>query len=144
MENVIFTSSQRDLPPLDSSAYRLLQILADGRKYPRDYLCSQIGGGFRAYLQQLKGDKFNFWLIHTEIGVHAGRKQNFYWLDERHFSQDWELDKNARIISKKEYKDRSFSVAKLALRRVEKAREEKAKADEEYFKTILSRKSAKG
>jgi hypothetical protein len=108
MDKLLFTAPDGALPEINSPAYELLTTLSDGKKHPRDHLCNELGGGFRAYLQQLTGEYYQHWLIHTEQREYNGKKQTFYWLDERHFSCDWELDKDARTIARKQYKDRSY------------------------------------
>tara|TARA_R110002094_G_scaffold54980_1_gene66080 strand:- start:93 stop:527 length:435 start_codon:yes stop_codon:yes gene_type:complete len=140
MDNLLFTAPDGSLPEQNSPAYELLIILADGNKYARDHLCNELGGGFRAYLQQLTGGYYQHWLIHSEQGEYDGKKQAFYWLDERHFSCDWEQDKDARTIARKQYKDRSYYGSKNAVQRLKEAEREKADADKEYQQRIESKK----
>ena len=140
MENLLFTATDGALPEITSPAYELLSILDDGNKHARDRLCTELGGGFRAYLQQLTGEYYQHWLIHTEQGEYNGKKQTFYWLDDRHFSCDWEQDKDARTIARKQYKDRSYYGTKSAVKRLEQAKQEKAEADKEYQQRIASKK----
>jgi hypothetical protein len=140
MDNILFTAPDGALPESNSPAYTLLQIFSDGNKYARDHLCSELGGGFRAYLQQLTGGYYQHWLIHSEKREFKGRKQSFYWLDERHFSCDWEADKDARTIARKQYKDRSYYGSKSAVKRFEQAAKEKADADKEYKQRIEAKK----
>ena len=64
MENLLFTAADGALPEITSPAYELLSILDDGNKHARDRLCTELGGGFRAYLQQLTGEYYQHWLIH--------------------------------------------------------------------------------
>ena len=139
----MFTSPDGAIPEFDSPAYELLKTFSDGAKHSRDHLCSLLGGGFRAYLQQLSGGYYQHWLIHSEQSEFNGRKQNFYWLDERHFSCDWELDKDARTIARKQYKDRSYYGSKNAVQRLKEAEKEKADADKEYQLRIESKKPTK-
>ena len=84
MDNLLLTAPDGALPEINNPAYELLLILSNGNKHARDQLCNELGGGFRAYLQQLMGGNYQHWLIHTEQGEYDGKKQAFYWLDERH------------------------------------------------------------
>jgi hypothetical protein len=140
MNNLIFTAPDGALPETNSPAYDLLLILSDGNKHARDYLCNELGGGFRANLQQLMSGYYQHWLIHSEQGEYEGKKQAYYWLDERHFSYDWEQDKDARTIARKQYKDRSYYGSKNAVKRLKQAEQEKAEADKEYEQRIESKK----
>lgn len=135
MDKLLFTAPDGALPEVNSPAYQLLSLLYGSNKknkLARDFLCDELGGGFRAYLQQLMGEYYQHWLIHTEQGEYNGKKQAFYWLDERHFSWDWEQDKDARTIARKQYKDRSYYGSKNTVKRLEQAKQEKAGADREY------------
>lgn len=140
MDNLLFTAPDGALPELNSPAFELLNILADGDKHARDHLCNELGGGFRAYLQQLTGGYYEHWLIHSEQGEFENKKQAFYWLDASHLSCDWELDKDARTIARKQYKDRSYYGSKNAVKRLQQAEREKAEADREYQQRIKSKK----
>ena len=140
MNNLIFTAPDGALPETNSPAYDLLLILSDGNKHARDYLCNELGGGFRANLQQLMSGYYQHWLIHSEQSEYEGKKQAYYWLDERHFSYDWEQDKDARTIARKQYKDRSYYGSKNAVKRLKQAEQEKAEADKEYEQRIESKK----
>jgi hypothetical protein len=140
MNNLLFTAPDGALPEATSPAYKLLYILAENGKTPRDVLCEKLGGGLRSYLQQLTGEYYQHWLIHKEKGVFNGRKQSLYWIDKRHFSCDWEQDKDARTIARKRYKDRSYYGSKNAVKRLELAAKEKGEADKEYLQRIESKK----
>lgn len=139
----MFTSSDGGLPEVNSPAYEFFIILSDGSKHFRYYLCNELGGGFRSYLQQLTGGYYQHWLIYTEQGEYNNKKQAFYWLDERHFSCDWELYKDARTIARKQYKDRSYYGSKNAVQRLKEAEREKADADKEYRLRIESKNPTK-
>ncbi len=146
MKNILFTAPDGALPEVSSPAYELLSLLYGSdeiNKLPRDFLCSELGGGFRAYLQQLMGEHYQHWLIHTKQETYNNKKQTFYWLDERHFSCNWEQDKDARTIARKQYKDRSYYGTKRAVERLERAKSEKADADKEYQQRIKSKKPTK-
>lgn len=140
MNNILATAPHGALPDTNSLAYSLLCILSDRQKHSRDELCDLLGGGFRAYLQQLMGGYYQNWLIHKESGEANGRKQAFYWLDERHYSGDWEADKDARAIARKQYNDRSYYGCKNAVQKLQQAEQEKAKADKEYQERIEKKK----
>lgn len=140
MDKLMFTSPDGALPEVNSPAYRLLLTLSDGKKHARDNLCSELGGAFRAYLQQLTGEYYQHWLIHSEQNEYSGKKQAYYWLDERHFYCDWELDQDARTIARKQYKDRSYYGTRNAVKRLEQAKQEKAEADMEYHQRIENKK----
>jgi hypothetical protein len=140
MDKLLFTAPDGAIPEVNSTAYLLLKSLYENGKSPRDYLCNELGGGFRAYLQQLMGEYYQHWLIHSEQGEYNGKKQAFYWLDERHFSCDWEQDKDARTVARKQYKDRSYFGSKNAVMRLQKAEQEKAEADKAYQQRIESKK----
>jgi hypothetical protein len=143
MDNLLFTAPDCAIPEVNSTAYLLLKSLYENGKSPRDDLCNELGGGFRAYIQQLMGEYYQHWLIHSEQGEFNGKKQAFYWLDETHFSCDWELDKDARTIARKQYKDRSYYGSKNAVQRLKEAEREKADADIEYLLRIESKKPTK-
>jgi hypothetical protein len=143
MDKLMFTSPEGAIPEINSPAYEILMILSGGSKHSRDHLCSLLGGGFRAYLQQLTGGYYQHWLIYSEQGEYDGKKQAFYCLDERHFSCDWELDKDARTIARKQYKDRSYYGSKNAVQRLKEAEREKADADKEYRLRIEIKKPTK-
>ena len=68
MDSLLFTAPNGTLPELSSPDYEFLSILSDRNKHARDHLCNELGGGFRAYLQQLTGEYYQHWLIHTEQG----------------------------------------------------------------------------
>jgi hypothetical protein len=140
MDSILFTAPDSALPEINSPTYKLLVALSDCKKHARDSLCSELGGGFRSYLQQLMGEHYQHWLIHTEQNEYNDKKQALYWLDERHFSCDCELDKDARTIARKQYKDRSYYGAKNSVKRLEQAKQEKAEADKEYKQRIESKK----
>jgi hypothetical protein len=133
MERLIFSAPEGAIPDISSVAYHLLTILVDGKEHPRDELCQELGGGFRAYLQQLGGEYYQHWLINSETKEYKGRKQAHYQLDERHFICCWEQDKDARTIARKRYKDRSLKQAKDGLKRYEQASAEKREADQDYI-----------
>lgn len=141
MNRLIFAVPNDAIPVNGSSAFELLKILSDGKKHPRDSLCQSLGGGFRGYLQQLTGSKYQYWLIHCSKGTFNERRQAFYWLDSRHFLSDWEIDKDARVIARKKYKDRSYGNSEKAVSRLENARAEKEEADLEFQMRISSRSS---
>lgn len=132
MERLIFIAPEGSIPDVSSEAYLLLATFADGHEHPRDAIGHNLGGGFRAYLQQLMGEYYQYWLIHSETKEYNGRKQAHYQLDERHFSCDWEADKDARTVARKRYKERSFKQAASGLKRYQQATAEKYEADQEY------------
>lgn len=143
MDKILFTAPDGALPEENSPAFELLSLLSDSNKHARDSLCCELGGGFRAYLQQLMGEYYQHWLINTEQNEHKGKKQTFYWLDQRHFSCDWEQDKDARTIARKRYKDRSYYGTRNAVKRLGRAEQEKAEADKEFQQRIESKKTAR-
>jgi hypothetical protein len=118
MDNLLFTAPGGPIPEVNSPAYLLLKSLYENGKSPRDYLCHELGDGFRSYLQELIGGYYQHWLIHSEQDEHNGKKQALYWLEERHFSCDWE-----------QYKDSSYYGSKSAVKRLQIAEQEKAEAD---------------
>lgn len=139
MDKLLFTAPDGAVPEQGSSAYYLLASLETAGKY-RDELCGELGGGFRADLQKLTGDCYLNWLIHSEIREFKGRRQAFYWLDERHLTCDWGSDKDARAIARKRYKDRSYYGRKSAAKGIRKAWKEKVEADREYQQRTESNK----
>lgn len=143
MDKLMFTAPDGALPKMNRPVYEFLMILSGGAKHSRDHLCNELGGGFRSYLQQLSGEYYQHWLIHTEQGEYKNKKQAFYWLDERHFSHDWELDKDVRTIARKQYKDRSHYGSKNAIKRLKEAEREKEDDDEEYRLRIEIKKPTK-
>ncbi len=142
MEKIIFTAPEGAIPKINSPAYLLLKQLAGG-KQSRDEFCQLLGGGFRRYLQELMNSDYQHWLIHKEMAEFKGRKQAFYWLDERHYSCDWEADKDARTIARKQYKDRSYYGCKNAVQKLQQKKEEKEEADKAYKERIESKKPTK-
>ena len=140
MEDLFFTAPKGAIPDIYCPAYHLLCLLVEPEGTPRDKICSELGGGFRSYLQQLTGEYYQHWLIHSEIREFEGRNQAFYLLDTRHSSCDWEADKEARTIARKQYKDRSYKTSENAVKRLERARIEKAEADREYQEMLETKK----
>ena len=141
MNNILLTAPVGTLPKENSNTYLLLKILSDKNNHARDHLCYELGGGFRAYLQKLMGEYYQHWLIHSEQMEYNGKKQSFYWLDKRHFSCDKEKDQDARTIAQKQYKDRAYYGSENAVKRLEKARKEKEKADKEYKYRIKNKRN---
>lgn len=142
MDNLLCIAPDGAIPEITSPVYKLLLILSDGQKHPRDHLCNELGGGLRVYLQRLVKD-YQYWLIHSEQGQFNSKKQAFYQLDERHFFRNRGVDLDARTIAKKQYKDRSYYGSKNAVKRLEQARQEKIEADKEYTQRIESKKPTK-
>ncbi|MDA8621368.1 hypothetical protein N9L48_01870 [Psychrosphaera sp.] len=143
MDKLLITAPQNTIPPSDSKPYKLLKLFSMGKHLARDELNKIIGGEVRIYLQDLWGDKYGYWLIHKEMKEFKGKKQAHYSLDERHFSGDWELDKDARAIARRRYADRSLNDSKSGLKRIELAIIEKEKADE-LFRQRFEGKEPKG
>lgn len=128
------------MPEFGSSAYYLLSSLLQTSGKYRDELCTELGGGFRSPLQLLTGSKLGYWLIHSEQREHEGRKQSFYWVDERHLSCDWAADNEARIIARKRYRDRSYCAMKNSVKGIKRAWKEKLDADRKYQQLTESKK----
>jgi len=143
MEKIIFTAPEGAMPEVNSNAYLLLKVFSDKQSHPRDELCKLLGGGIRSDLQKLMNNDYRYWLIHTEMDYFKGRKQAFYRLDERHYSCDWEADKDARTIARKQYKDRSYNGCKNAVENFQQKKEEKEDADKAYKERIESKKPTK-
>jgi hypothetical protein len=142
MDNLLFTAPDGAIPEVNSPAYLLPKSLYDNGKSLRDYLCNELGGGFRDYFQQLMGEYYQHWLIHSEQGEYNGKKQALYWFDERHFFCDWEQKKDARATAtaRKHYKDRSYSGSKSVVMRLQIAEQEKAEPDKADKQRIESKK----
>lgn len=132
MELITLTAPAAAMPEATEPAYRLLSLLADMEAHPRDELCQQLGGGVRAYLQQLQGERFAHWLVHAERGFYGGMNQSFYRLDERHCSGDANDDADARIIARRKYAWRSYRQAENGMVRLEEAAANRLDAEREY------------
>ncbi len=79
------------MPAINTLAYKLLAILADGLPHPKKDLMSVIGDDPRSALQALRGESHGFWLIHN-----TGSPKGIYQLAQRHLSGNRDLDIQAR------------------------------------------------
>lgn len=131
MEKLILAAPENALPEQGTPAYDLLALLVTEGQH-RDDLCNKLGGGARAYIHQLTGNKYLNWLIHSERRIYKGRNQSFYWLDDRHLSCDWEADRIARAEARKRDKNRTYYGRRRAASGLGKAWSEKIDADREY------------
>ena len=120
------------LPKVGTLANDLLVILADGNPHPRNQpsLRSNGDGDTRSPLQQLRGDQYLNWLIHSvEI---EGSSSTYLQLDYRHISGDSKQDAIARKERKRNFKDVSYKEAIQGGNRIPRAMAERQSALEAY------------
>lgn len=120
------------LPQLGTLAYDLLVILSDGKPHPRNQpsLRSNGDGDTRSPLQQLRGDQYLNWLVHSvEI---KGSSSTYLQLDYRHLSGDSKQDEIARKERKRDFKDISYKGAIQGGNRIPRAMAERQSALEAY------------
>jgi hypothetical protein len=124
------------IPKLNTKAYRLLLILADGIEHDRNRLILDplLGESMRSALQDLRGDKLLNWLIHSGICGQTGARTIL--IDPRHLSGDEEQDAAARRERRKQLKEVSAKEAKQGRIREPKAVREMSVAQAEYFKSL--------
>lgn len=140
MKDIFFTAPSHCIPKSNSKAYLLLKLLSGRKEWARDELCGLVGGDFRAYLQQLTGVMFGHWNIETVLKEYQGKRQAFYSLDERHFSGDWQQDKQARTIARKRYAERAERISRAGSRNLESKVKELKAALAEYDELIAKKK----
>ena len=123
MDKLLLTAPNHCIPPQNTMAYRLLSLLADGKKHPKLEILFALGDDPRSARQALTSETYGHWLIHN-LGV----KKGIYQLDERHLSGDSQLDEDARAIARKQLKDRSKQQCERERKRYPKALKEQALA----------------
>ncbi|GEM_PF-1922270 len=124
------------LPKSGTLAYDLLVILSDGKPHSRNQpsLRQSGDGDTRSPLQQLRGDQFHYWLIHSvEI---EGSKTTYLQLDYRHLSNDSKQDEIARKERRRDFKDISCKEAIQGGNRIPRAMAERQSALEAYVSEI--------
>ena len=121
------------IPIAGTKAYVLLSMLIDGELHNRDLLAqdSDLGESFRVALQDLRGDRFNNWLIHS-VKLNGASKSQIQ-LDPRHLLGDSIQDAAARRERKKEYKQDSRKKAEEGGARTGRAIVEASEAQRAYF-----------
>lgn len=85
-EKLVATAPAHTIPKQDSPAYRILKALAEG-EVSEDEIAAIAGKHYRSPLQQLMGERYGWFLIHSTIGEDgeiSGR-----YLDPRHLSEQW-------------------------------------------------------
>lgn len=115
-------------------AYQLLKLLADGQLHSREEITQLFGEPWRSYLQNLRGDRFDYWLIHSVKQDQS--KTTFLQLDPRHLSGCAKQDAAARLERRKQLKHDSYKEAQQGQARLPKAFIELQEAEKEYFKNL--------
>ncbi|CUB05374.1 hypothetical protein [Marinomonas fungiae] len=114
--------------------YVVLKMLADGQLLERDELTKVLGETWRWGLQQLRGDRFGYWLIHSIKKPNS--RFTVLQLDPRHLSGDAKQDAAARLEARRKLKRTSHKEAVLGGNRVPKAYTEMLEANAAYFKNL--------
>lgn len=127
-EALLLTSPTQCMPKPNTKAYLLLKAIANKDRHSRDELQQLVGGALRGHLQWLAKHR---WLIHTYEPQKGFQAE--YWLDERHMSECWEADDQARREARLRYAKRSLDKAAEGIERHEKAREEYQQALDEFY-----------
>ncbi len=91
MENLHYLPSQY-MPSMNTLAYKLLAVLADGQAHEKQELLLALEDDPRSPLQALRGESHWFWLIHN-----IGSPKGVYQLDKRHLSGNRDVDLEARL-----------------------------------------------
>lgn len=102
MDKILETAPNKFIPPSNTKAFLMLELLSDGLAHDMEELLSILGCDPRSARQALTGKQYGYWLIHND-----GRRKGKYRLDKRHLSRDLEQDNEARIIAFKALKERS-------------------------------------
>ncbi|MBR7890249.1 hypothetical protein J9B83_15210 [Marinomonas sp. A79] len=116
------------------AVYAMLQLFADGRLHARDELNRLFGETYRSHLQQLRGDRYGYWLIHSL--KQEGSRTTSLQLDPRHLASDPEQDAVARLERRSQLKRDSFTEAQQGWKRLPKAHKAMQEADKDYLKSL--------
>ncbi|MBV1911964.1 MAG: hypothetical protein KUG78_21925 [Kangiellaceae bacterium] len=111
------------MPAINTLAYKLLAILADGLPHPKKDLMSVIGDDPRSALQVLRGEAHGFWLIHN-----IGSPKGVYQLARRHLSGNRELDIQARTQRELAYLQATRRKAEMETERLPRAIKQEVEA----------------
>lgn len=117
-------------------AYLMLKLLADGQPHSREEITQLFGEPWRSYLQTLRGDRFQYWLIHSVKQDQS--KTTLLQLDPRHLSGDAKQDAAARLERRKQLKHDSYKEAQQGWKRMPKAHTAMLEADKAYFQSLGS------
>lgn len=123
-------------------AFTTLKILSDGLPHSRDELTKLLGETWRSALQDLRGDRFQYWLIHSVKQPNG--MPSLLQLDQRHLSGNLEHDAAARLERRKQLKRDSFKEAQQGWKRMPKAHNAMIEADSDYFKSLSAANDSDG
>lgn len=118
----------------DKAPYIVLKLLADGKPHHRDELTQLLGETWRSALQSLRGDRFDYWLIHSIKTDNS--KTTLLQIDPRHLSGCPKQDAAARLERRKQLKNVSYKEAQQGWKRMPKAHTAMLEADKAYFKNL--------
>ena len=124
------------------AAYITLKLLADGELHNRHELTQLLGEPWRSGLQRLRGDHFQYWLIHSVKQPNG--KSSLLQLDPRHLSGCPKQDAAARLERRKQLKRDSFKEAQQGWKRMPKAHNAMIEADSDYFKSLSAANDSDG
>ncbi|GAA0831045.1 hypothetical protein GCM10009112_15670 [Marinomonas arenicola] len=128
---LLFGAPVDTIPTAKSTgAFKLLNILSDGQAHSRE----SLGESMRSPLQSLRGDRFQYWLIHSV--KQDASKTTLLQLDPRHLSGDSEQDAAARLERRRQLKKDSHKQAMQEQQRLPKALAELLKAEKDYLKNL--------
>lgn len=123
-------------------AFTTLNVISDGLPHSRDELTKLLGETFRSALQDLRGDRFQYWLIHSVKQPNG--KSSLLQLDPRHLSGCPKQDAAARLERRKQLKRDSFKEAQQGWKRMPKAHNAMIEADSDYFKSLSAANDSDG
>jgi len=127
MNKILLTTLLQHIPSINTRAYKLLALLADGTPHTKTEIMIALGDDPRSARQALTGKAYGYWLIHN-----TGAKKAVYQLDERHISGNSKLDSDARVIACKRLRDRSKQQCERETNRYPRAIREQIEANTIY------------
>lgn len=116
--------------------YVVLKMLANGQQLERNELTKVLGETWRWGLQELRGDCFGCWLIHSVKKPNS--RVTDLQLDPRHLSGCVKQDAAARLERRKQLKHDSYKEAQQGWKRIPKAHTAMLEADKAYFQSLGS------
>ncbi|EDU9511979.1 hypothetical protein PZ82_003961 [Salmonella enterica subsp. enterica serovar Ohio] len=142
-EKLVATAPAHTIPKQDSPAYRILKALAEG-EVSEDGIAAIAGRNYRSPLQQLMGERYGWFLVHSTIGEDgeiSGR-----YLDPRHLSEQWGADASARTERRITLAEISYREATQGAEREKAALRELIRAEDfaEELKEILEANKQNG
>ncbi|WOD08097.1 hypothetical protein [Marinomonas sp. GJ51-6] len=118
----------------NKAPYIALKLLADGKTHARDELTKLLGETWRSGLQRLRGDDFQYWLIHSVKQPNS--KITDLQLDPRHLSGNPVQDAAARLERCRQLKRDSYKEAQQGWKRLPKAHTAMLEADKAYLQSL--------